>query len=138
MKKIFAAVTAAACMIPLSACGQRYTVTYGESDIYSEEEMNAAICEIDLKFSRDGFKHCDLHSVAYAGDECNSRENIQWLRELGGKNYTQCIEFVSDFRSPRFSFLSDGAWNVNEEYTDWQWWLARTDGGSWELLTWGY
>ena len=25
-----------------------------------------------------------------------------------------------------------------EEYTDWQWWLARSEGGDWELLTWGY
>jgi len=31
-----------------------------------------------------------------------------------------------------------GAWEADKEYTDWQWWLAREEGGDWELLTWGY
>ena len=30
-----------------------------------------------------------------------------------------------------------GAWNANEEYT-WSWWLARSEGGTWKLMTWGY
>ena len=24
------------------------------------------------------------------------------------------------------------------EYADYQWWLARKDGGDWELVSWGY
>jgi len=31
-----------------------------------------------------------------------------------------------------------GAWEPDYEYSDWQWWLARTDGGEWQLITWGY
>ncbi len=31
-----------------------------------------------------------------------------------------------------------GAWTADEEYTDWQWWLARSDGGQWKLMSWGY
>ena len=53
----------------------------------------------------------------------------------GGEPLTQCIEFLSDFNSPR---EGGGAWQADYEYNDWQWWLARTDGGSWQLLTWGY
>ena len=30
-----------------------------------------------------------------------------------------------------------GAWEANEEYT-WSWWLARSEGGEWNLMTWGY
>ena len=30
-----------------------------------------------------------------------------------------------------------GAWEANEEYT-WSWWLARSEGGKWKLMTWGY
>ena len=26
----------------------------------------------------------------------------------------------------------------DEEYTDWPWWLARSDGGEWKLMTYGY
>ena len=41
----------------------------------------------------------------------------------------------SDFHSP---VEAGGAWEPDTEYTDWQWWLARSDGGKWKLLTWGY
>lgn len=49
--------------------------------------------------------------------------------------FTQCIEFVSDFHSPK---AGGGAWEMDYEYTAWQWWLARTDNGEWNLITWGY
>jgi D-alanyl-D-alanine carboxypeptidase len=56
-----------------------------------------------------------------------------------GQNYTQCIEFITDFHSPvEDEEVKDTAWEKDKEYTDYQWWLARTDGGEWELLTWGY
>ena len=31
-----------------------------------------------------------------------------------------------------------GAWEPDTEYTDYQWWLARTQDGGWQLLSWGY
>ena len=31
-----------------------------------------------------------------------------------------------------------GAWEQDLEYTDWQWWLARTQDGGWEIVTNGY
>ena len=45
------------------------------------------------------------------------------------------IEFLSDYHSPVDAV---GAWEPDTEYTDWQWWLARTEGGEWELMTCGY
>jgi len=45
------------------------------------------------------------------------------------------IEFLSDYHSPVDAV---GAWEPDTEYTDWQWWLARTEGGEWELMTSGY
>ena len=30
------------------------------------------------------------------------------------------------------------AWDADTEYEGWQWWLARSEGGAWTLLTWGY
>lgn len=59
------------------------------------------------------------------------------MNNLGDENieFTQCIEFVSDFHSPK-----DGgdAWDADSEYTNWEWWLARADSGEWNLMTWGY
>ena len=104
----------------------------------SQEEMDQAITTFKKEFEEwDG---CELHSITYAGDECNSADNIQWMNELKeGKNYTQCIEFITDFHSPvEDEEVKDTAWEQDKEYLDYQWWLAREDGGEWELLTWGY
>ena len=114
--------------------GADVLIDYGNSELYTREDMDEAISLIREIFS--GWEGCELHAVRYAGDDCCNQETISWMNSLKpGSGYTQCIEFVSDFHSP----LEDaGAWEPDMEYTDWQWWLARTDGGSWELLTWGY
>ncbi len=80
---------------------------------------------------------CELHSISYTSDECNSEKNIEWMNDLGDENaeFTQCIEFVSDFHSPK---SGGSAWNADYEYRHWQWWLARTGNREWSLMTWGY
>ncbi|MCR5136565.1 MAG: hypothetical protein K6C12_05650 [Oscillospiraceae bacterium] len=106
---------------------------YGTSELYSGEDMKAAVALIMKEF--DTWEGCELHSIRYAGDECCTKENIEWMNSLKeGSKFSQCAEFLSDFHSPK---EGGGAWNPDEEYTDWQWWLARTEGGDWELLTWG-
>lgn len=30
------------------------------------------------------------------------------------------------------------SYTSDEEYTDWSWWLARSDDGEWKLMTYGY
>ena len=140
MKKILLvfAVFAAA----LSGCGKKAApepeIRYGTSSIYTEEDMNAAIEEIRNMF--DTWDGCELHSIEYAGDENCSPENIAWMNRLASANdakepFTQCILFKSSFHSPK---KGGGTWNADQEYTGWQWWLARSDGGPWKLLTWGY
>ena len=111
------------------------TVDYGTSELYSREELDEALVQIKCKFA--SFAGCELHALRYAGDACNSEENIAWLNSLDeGKGYVQAAEFLSDFHSP----VEDGpnAWDRDTEYTDYQWWLARTADGGWQLLSWGY
>ncbi|MCR4962270.1 MAG: S-layer homology domain-containing protein [Firmicutes bacterium] len=123
---------------PADEEGAEAAVDYGTSELYTQEEMDAAIERIHGEF--DKWTGCQLHSVRYAGDECNSAENIKWLNSLKeGKNYTQCIEFLTDFHSPKDeSDLEGTAWEPDHEYKDYQWWLARAEGGDWELVSWGY
>ena len=110
------------------------TVDYGTSELYTKEEMDAALALIWEEF--DSWEGCEMQALRYGTDDCNTEENIQWLNELKeDQNYTQCIEFVSDFHSPK---EGGGAWEADKDYKDWQWWLARSEGGDWELLTWGY
>ena len=111
-------------------------INYAESEIYSRAEMYDAIDIIKSKFNE--WRGCKLHAIRYAGDSANSAENIKWLNELApGENFAQCIEFLSDFyvSAEAADFTT---FNPNSEYKNWQWWLARTDGGDWKLLTFGY
>ncbi len=123
--------------IILSACGSGSSdvkINYGNSEIYSQEDMDEAISLIKQEFA--GWEGCELHAIKYMTDSCNTADNIQWMNELNpGQNYTQCIRFLSDFHSP---VEGGGAWEPDMEYKDWQWWLARPEGGKWDLLTWGY
>ena len=73
------------------------------------------------------------------GDAACSDENIEWLNGLEMKEqtepFTQCILFSSSFHSP---VEQRDAWNADTEYEGLQWWLGRSDGGAWELVTCGY
>ena len=116
--------------------GESYSfdIDYGTSELYSQEEMDAAVSKIIGEFSTwDG---CEMHSIRYSSDDNNNSENVKWLNEHDdGHDFTQCIMFYSDFHSP---VAGGGAWNADNEYTNWQWWLGRTDGGDWEVVDWGY
>ena len=142
MKKIIAMLLGFMLVISLVGCGkvgkENVKINYGNSSIYTEEDMNAAIEIIKKEFNT--WQGCELHSLSYISDEsCNNVDNIAWMNDLEEANdakelFTQCIMFESSFRSPK---KGGGAWNANEEYT-WSWWLARSEGGDWKLMTWGY
>lgn len=118
------------------------TLDYGSSGIYTKEDMDAAIARIEKEFST--WKGCTLNSISYTSDDCNNEENLKWMNELkkartpdSDNEFTQCIEFQSTFHSPKDQ-ADAGAFDPDEEYSGWSWWLARTDGGEWHLMTWGY
>ena len=112
------------------------TVDYGISAIYSIEELKEAAVQVKCRLA--SFAGCELHTLRYTGDECNTEESLAWMNELDeGKNYVQAVEFISDFHSPIHPG-EDTAWDADKEYTGWEWWLARTADGGWQLLTWGY
>ena len=114
----------------LSGCGGKYSVDYGETALYSREEMVSAVKVITETFFT--WEGCRLYEVTFAGDTL-CREELEYCRELGDKAYDSCIVFRTRFRSP---IRGGGAWNPNTVY-DWSWYLAKENGGNWELLTWG-
>ena len=109
-------------------------IDHGTSEIYSQEDLEEAAIQIKCDFA--SWKDCELHSLTYAGDECCTEDTIAWLNSLNeGAGYTQAAEFLGSFHSP----AEDGpfAWEPDTEYTDYQWWLARTEDGGWEIVTFG-
>ena len=145
-------VSASVVIFALSACGTKTTgpapevaIDLGSSSLYTQEELNTAILLIKDKFAT--FAGCELHSIRYAGDDANNKENLEWLNSLRevrsnippedvGKQYVQVAEFLSNFHSP----VEEGpyAWELDMEYKDYQWWLGRLEDGRWEIVSWGY
>ncbi len=56
------------------------TVDFGSSDFYTKEELDAAALQVKCKFA--SFAGCELHSLRYAGDQCNSEESTAWANKL--------------------------------------------------------
>lgn len=144
MKRRIVVFLLLAVIVLLSGCGaksgNKVTIDYGTSSIYTKEDMDTAISLIMKEFKT--WKGCELHSIRYASDEQCNAENLAWVNELeeardAKEKFTQVISFVSDFHSPKNNTEMD-AWNEDYEYTDWQWWLGRSDGGKWKLMDWGY
>lgn len=151
MKWMLAGLLSAVLLLGLMGCGKKetadepnkaaekpdVTIDYGESELYIKEELDDAIAVIEVEFST--WEGCELHSLTYGGDAACSDENIEWLNGLEMKEqtepFTQCILFSSSFHSP---VEQRDAWDADTEYEGWQWWLGRSDGGAWELVTCGY
>lgn len=109
-------------------------VDFGTSELYGDDEMKSAVNMVKTAFFSWGDNQ--LKSITYAGDECNSEENIAWVNSLqDDAGFTQVIEFLTDFHS---SADGESALNPDEDYEAWQWWLARTDGGDWMIVSNGY
>lgn len=107
---------------------------YGTSELYTTEELEQAAIQVKCEFAT--FAGCELHNLRYAGDECNTKENLDWMNSLNEKaGYTKVAEFLSDYHTP---VEGGGAWEPDTEMQDYQWWLARSDDGGWQLVTFGY
>lgn len=154
-KHLSALIFAGCALLALSACGSgcgcskpapEVRVVLVGSSVYSEDELYDAVLLIREKFASFS-GNCELHGIRYAGDGANNEENLEWLNSLrevrsdippedAGKQYAQVAEFLMDFHSP----VEEGpyAWEPDMEYKDYQWWLARPDGGDWEVVSWGY
>lgn len=109
-------------------------VDLGTSEIYSQEDLQAA-SDVILKEIGSWSSVKEVYTVSYCGDE-SSEGDVDYARSLSDKDYIQCAVFESSFKTTS-SAASDG-FNENSMYDGWQWYLARTDGGQWELVTWGY
>jgi len=113
-----------------------YEIDYGTSDIYTQEDMEAAVAAIMNAFENEWEVKCEMHKLAYAGDERSQQElpNVQLRSEAP---YAQALVMLSDFHTPANSGEAM-AFEPDYEYTDYNWILGRTEGGEWTVIDWGY
>ncbi len=110
------------------------TEDYGDSDIFTEEELKEAFIKVKCLFA--SWEGCTLSNIRYAGDEYSDQEKLDWLNTLeGGGSYTKAVLLLTDFKTPKEGF---GTLKPDSDYMDYQWWLAINEDGEIDLVTFGY
>ena len=143
VKKLAALLLVVCCLFFASGCGNVFAkadIESGESEIYSLKEREAALRVVKNRFCLWSLRGYEVHRIAYGGDKECSEKNLAWLNRInaasGAKEpFTQCIMIVSDFHTAD-EYLGNG-FEPDFEYRGGQWWLARTDGGRWKIVTCG-
>lgn len=107
----------------------------GSSEIFTQEDLEDAVIQIKCKFAF--WPGCDLKSIRYAGDDASTEETLERMNTIDSNaGYTQVAVFLMDFHSP--SETGDTTFAPDSDYNDYQWFLARTDDGGWNIVTFGY
>jgi len=115
------------------------TVSIGQSEKFSSDEINDAVDCVIAKFDAD-FSGCTLTDLWY--DESHSDLEIQSYIENGrgainGVAEENVIALLSNFDVDESG--GDGSLNPNFTYTDWNWILIRdSKDGGWTVDDWGY
>lgn len=135
MKKAIAVLLCLAMAAGLCACGASGSEAMTRevsSELYTQEEIQAAINVITKEFQRN-WKGCTLLEIYYAGDDVTAAHE----------------EFAEQYKADevivlRSSFEVDatgganGSLNPNSVYERWNWILVRTNGGRWKHVDHGY
>lgn len=99
------------------------------SDIYSEEELDAAMAAA-VEYFHDYFGGCTLESIAYTGDErSTSCDAAQY-------GVDEVVVLTSSFSVGKRG--GDGSLNPGGHYSKWLWIMGRKDGEDWKHLDHGY
>ena len=101
----------------------------GESSLYSEEEIQAAMDAAVREF-RNEYQDCKLLDIRY--DEDKTLLERAYRIEQGKESRVMVL--LSDFE---VGDNADSGFNPNDTYRNWQWILGN-DGTGWKLLSCGY
>ena len=108
-------------------------ITSVQSEIYSEEDINSAIDVIKDYFSRVCLG-CTLQEIGYAGDDEYWLSRMQeWKIKYDAD---EVIILISKFYSDEPG--EDTGMRPHLTYGNYQWRLARNEGGQWEHKDHGY
>ena len=116
-----------------------FSVDYGDSKIYSQEDLEKA--SLEAQFILGSWKDVEVTRFAYAGDDRNTDENIAWMNDLAegqgiGEKIVSCACFVADFKTG--DDVGEMTFNTNFEYKDYEWWVGQGESGKWYQLSNGY
>lgn len=135
--KVLCAAFAVVLAVCLCACGKsgndfsKMRIEYGESQKYTHKDIDAA-AEVVKKQLNDFECTVELHYLSYVGDD-ESAEHLGYCLDYN-TDFVECLVFDSEFKVLE---EGDGSLAKGDTHT-YTWYLAREDGGRWQLLTYGY
>lgn len=141
MKKSLSLILCICVLLSLCACSpkkgdiSKVKIDLGESEIYSEDDIQSAIDVILADFEKD-WEGCELKMISYAGDEESQFETDYYLGENKYYDADEAIVLVSDFYARNPS--DNSGLNSPFDYNGWSWILVRTEGGTWRHVDHGY
>ena len=104
----------------------------GTSEIYSDEDLQAAVDKIVNYFN----VKVEMQEIFYQWDE-ESANQLSYCKELNPE-VDECVFFKTNFYIPEQDAVMAGAFEPNTTLTDYEWYIGRTAGGEWNVLTAGY
>ena len=133
MRKIKVLLSLVLCLVLLTACGggdvRNVKRNPGESQLYSEGEINFAMNEV-IDFFEKEFDGCTMTEIRYDEEKYAKRQSAE-SEDYGSDVMILLTDFDVD------SSGGDGSLNPNSTYRNYQWTLTRTLFG-WEIRDWGY
>jgi len=108
------------------------TINYGTSEKYTQDNIASAAKAVKLEFHSWGVGK--LYSIDYTDDEtCTSSLGYCNSLTAGDKTFTESIVLTTYFKTSSVS----GSELQPDQFYRYTWYLARTEGGIWEVLTCG-
>ena len=104
----------------------------GASEVYSQEDLQAAVDKIVNYFDVT----VEFQQIFYQWDE-ESANQLSYCQELNPE-VDECVFFKTNFYIPEQDAEMAGAFEPNTTLTDYQWYLGRSNGWEWNVLTAGY
>lgn len=104
----------------------------GDSDLYTEREIEKMMDIVEKKFRRD-FSGCTLTELVYDETSFGNQHSQAWAEQYEAD---RIVVITSSFEVDGSG--GDGSLNPNSTYRNWEWILSQTGGGAWKLRDWGY
>jgi len=109
------------------------TVEEPVAALYTAEDLSAAIDTINNVVSNEWQVKVENFEATYAGDE-TSASNLEYCQSLNSE-VEECAVFTSSFHIPEQDVEMAGAFEPNKDMEWRSWYLGRTAGGEWTVLT---
>lgn len=108
----------------------------GSSETYSDDELQAAVDTIMDTVNNKWDVKVEMRELAYQWDE-ESASQSSYCKELNSE-VDECVVFKSRFYIPEQDAVMAWAFEPNTIIADYEWYLGRSNGGKWSVLTSGF